>query len=323
VSAGRALDEPAITAGTPHSGPSGQWPSVSVIVPTRDRPQLLERAVRSILAQSYPGPLECIVVFDRSEPAPVAADVRPGRQLRLVTNSRSPGLAGARNSGIVAGASDLVAFCDDDDAWLPDKLSLQIELLQSTAAEFVSCGTRFHYADHSIDRAAPAAVGLPELVRRRYPQLGAPTFLVRRDTLDQIGLVDENIPGSYGEDYDLLLRAARRGSIVSVQQPLIEVYWHQQSFFTDRWQTIADGLGYLLAKHPELRADKRGLARIQGQIAFAQAAMAHRMAACRASGRALRNYPLERRAYLALAVATGIVSAASVARMANRRGRGV
>ena len=323
MNAGSAPGEPAITARAPHSGTNGQWPSVSVVVPTRDRPELLERSVRSILGQSYPGQLECIVVFDRSEPAPVAAEVLAARALRLVTNSRSPGLAGARNSGVLAGASDLVAFCDDDDTWLPDKLSLQVALLESAAADFVSCGTRFHYGDRIIERAAPQAVGLPQLVRHRYPQLGAPTFLVRREALHEIGLIDEDIPGSYGEDYDLLLRAARRAPIVAVQQPLIDVYWHQQSFFSDRWQTIADGLRYLLDKHPELRADKRGMARIQGQIAFAEAAMARRSPALRASGRALRNHPLERRAYLAIAVACGLISAASVARLANRRGRGV
>jgi len=155
------------------------------------------------------------------------------------------------------------------------------------------------------------------------PGDGAPTFLIRRDVLDIIGLVDEDIPGSYGEDYDLLLRAARRGPIVAVERPLVDVYWHPRSFFADRWQTIVDGLSYLLDKHPELRSDKRGLARIQGQIAFAQAAMSRRSPAFVASRRALANNPLERRAYVALAVAFGAVPAASIARMANRRGRGI
>jgi glycosyltransferase involved in cell wall biosynthesis len=304
-------------------GSARPWPSVAVVIPTRNRPDLLARSVQSIVDQSYPGAVECIVVFDASEPAPVDATVPGGRTLRLITNTRRPGLAGARNSGIVAGTSDLVAFCDDDDAWLPGKLSLQVERLEATAAEFVSCGTRFHYADRVTERAAPASVDLQQLARRRYPELGAPTFLIRRDALDQIGLIDEDIPGSYGEDYDLLLRAARRGPIVAVEQPLIDVYWHQQSFFADRWQTIADGLRYLLDKHPELRADRRGLARIQGQIAFAEAALARRSLACRSSSQALRNYPLERRAYVALAVASGVVPAVSVARMANRRGRGI
>ena len=145
---------------------------------------------------------------------------------------------------------------------------------------------------------------------------------MQRDALADIGLLDEQIPGSYGEDYDFFLRAARRGPIVAVEQPLVDVFWHQQSFFAQRWQTIIDGLGYLLGKHPELTADPRGKARIEGQAAFAHAALGHRAAACRASRRALRDNPLERRAYLALAVAAGVIPASSIVRLANRSGAG-
>ena len=146
--------------------------------------------------------------------------------------------------------------------------------------------------------------------------------MLRQDALAAIGLLDEQIPGSYGEDYDYLLRAARREPIVAVEQPLVDMFWHQQSFFAQSWQTIIDDLGYLLGKHPELTTDPRGKARVEGQAAFAQAALGHRAAACRASMRALRGNPLERRAYLALAVAAGVIPASSIVRLANRRGRG-
>jgi hypothetical protein len=149
------------------------------------------------------------------------------------------------------------------------------------------------------------------------------TFLFRRDLLTRIGLVDEEIPGSYGEDYDWLLRAARESPIASVSQPLTDVYWHPQSFFAERWATVVSALDYLLAKHPELMADPAGRARIQGQIAFAEAAQARRAAAFRSGRQALRGNPAERRAYLALAVATGVVPAATIVRLANRRGRGI
>jgi GT2 family glycosyltransferase len=51
-------------------GGAGGWPAVSVVVATRNRPELLLRAVTSILGQSYPGDLECLVVFDQSQPTP-------------------------------------------------------------------------------------------------------------------------------------------------------------------------------------------------------------------------------------------------------------
>ena len=99
------------------------YPSVSAVVATRNRPDLLERAVRNIISQSYPGKLECVVVFDQSEPVAVPVHVTAGRQLRLVANSGTPGLAGARNTGIAVSDGALVAFCDDDDGWDTDKLA--------------------------------------------------------------------------------------------------------------------------------------------------------------------------------------------------------
>jgi glycosyltransferase involved in cell wall biosynthesis len=301
---------------------SAPWPSVTVIVPTRDRPVMLARAVRSIIGQSYPGEIECVIVFDQSDPAQVNVELPPGRRVRLVTNTRTPGAAGARNTGIMASDGPLVAFCDDDDAWDPSKLRLQVELLDNAPSGFVACGMRVHYADRTIVRTAPHSVSLQQLVRKRHPELVFTTFLLRRDALTEIGLLDEQVPGSSGEDYDFLLRAARRGPIDAVRQPLADAFWHQQSFFSQHWQTIADGNEYLLAKHPELAADPQGRARIEGQVAFAHAALAHRAAAWRASFRALRGNPLERRPYLALAVAAGI-PASSIVRLANRRGRGI
>lgn len=299
------------------------WPSVTVIVPTRDRPAMLARAVQSIIGQSYPGEIECVIVFDQSEPAQVNVELPAGRRVRLLANTRTPGAAGARNTGIVASDGALVAFCDDDDAWDADKLRLQASQLDVAPFGFIACGIRIHYADRVIARPAPSSVNLQELVRNRHAELHLTTFVLRRDALAEIGLLDEQVPGSSGEDYDFLLRAARRGPIVAVPQPLVEVFWHPQSFFAQHWQTIADGLEYLLGKYPELAADPRGRARTEGQAAFAHAALAHRAAAWRASFRALRGNPLERRAYLALAVAAGVIPASSIVRLANRRGRGI
>jgi Glycosyltransferase like family 2/Sulfotransferase domain len=313
----RSLDVPSSHLGT------SKWPAVTVVVATRDRPALLERAVRGIMGQSYPGDIECTAVFDQSSPAAVSAQESASRTLRLMTNTRAPGLAGARNSGIAASDAALVAFCDDDDVWDVDKLRLQVERLTSAGAEFAGCGVRIHHNGRVIARVPPRSVDLSQLVRARVTALHPSTFLMRREALDAIGLVDEQIPGSYGEDYDWLLRAARRGPIVAVEQPLVDVYWHEQSFFAEGWEAIEDALTYLLGKHPELTSDRQGLARIQGQIAFAQAAQARRPAARRASWSALRNNPLERRAYLALAVASGLIPAASVVRVANSRGRGI
>ncbi len=303
--------------------PGRPWPAVAVVVATRDRPELLRRAVGAILGQAYPGDIECLVVFDQSAPREIPAEPAGGRRLRVLANTRTHGLAGARNTGMIASDAPFIAFCDDDDAWSPGKVRRQIELAQASGADFVASGVRIHHGDRVVVRVPPPSVALGRLVRERVGALHPSTFLFRRSLLDDVGLIDEAIPGSYGEDYDWLLRSARRAPVLAVPEPLADVYWHEQSFFAERWATVAEALQYLLAKHPELMADSVGRARIQGQIAFAQAAQAQRSNAIRTGWHAIRGNPRERRAYLALAVAAGAVSAPAIVRLANARGRGI
>ena len=305
---------------------AAETPAVSVVVPTRDRPELLRRAVTAILEQTYPGPIECVVVFDQSDPDLPWAELPAGRHLALIRNQRTPGLAGARNSGILAATGELVAFCDDDDEWLPEKLTRQVaRLLATPSAAVATTGILVRYQDRTTTRLAPTElVTHRQLLRSRITELHPSTVLVRRrQLLDDIGLVDEEIPGSYAEDYEWLLRASRLGPVLAVAEPLAVIHWHQSSFFADRWRTIISALTYLVDKHRELQQEPSGLARIYGQIAFAHAALGERRPARRWARRPLSLNRRERRAYLALSISLGLISAKNVVRMAHAAGKGI
>ncbi len=300
-------------------------PSVSVVVATRDRLEMLRSAVDAILGQAYDGHVECVVVFDQSEPVDLDVDVPEGRSLRVIANDRTPGLAGARNAGASVASGELLGFCDDDDEWLPGKLAMQVTALAGEpAALVVTAGIEIAYADRLVRRIPEQDhVTLAQLLRSRSTEVHPSTVVVRRDAFfGAIGPVDEEIPGSYGEDYEWLLRAVAVGPILAVRAPLVRVRWGATSFFADRWQTIVDAIAYLLAKHPELRSDRRNLARLYGRVAFAHAALGHGPQARRWALRSLRANPLERRPYLALAVSLRLVSADRRQRMANRMCRG-
>src|SRR5690242_16188801 len=115
----------------------GRLADVTVVIPTHNRPALMRRALSSVLAQDYAGGIEVIVVFDRSEPEYSLERDATSRRVRVLSNSRTPGLAGSRNTGILAATSDYVAFLDDDDVWLPSKLARQMSALTSEPdAEF-------------------------------------------------------------------------------------------------------------------------------------------------------------------------------------------
>ena len=114
---------------------------VSVVIPTRNRPEMVPAAVRSALAEPV---AEVIVVVDGPEdgvstPAALAAIEDP--RLRVLELERSVGGSEARNTGVRAASGDWVGFLDDDDVWLPGKVAAQLRLSKSLKAEWpvLSC----------------------------------------------------------------------------------------------------------------------------------------------------------------------------------------
>ena len=299
---------------------------MSVIIATRDRPALLRAALDSILGQEYAGSVEAVVVYDQTTPDTTLAFDNGHRRITVTTNVRTPGLAGARNSGALASNGQLLAFCDDDDTWLPDKLALQTDAMQRADADVALAGIFVHYGDRVTVRIPEIAeLTVAGLTRDRVMAAHPSTYIVRRSAFfDTIGLVDEEIPGSYGEDWDWLLRAAQSTRLVVVPRPLIRVLWHKGgSFFSRRWVTIIEALDYMVAKHPSFSEDPLALARVYGQKAFAYAALGERKQARHWAREALRRSRTEKRAYVALAVSRGLIKPERVMALANAAGRGV
>lgn len=297
-----------------------------MVIPTRDRPQLVRGAIEAVIAQDYAGPVRVIVVYDGTDPEAGLARSLPGREVEVVVNSRAAGLAGARNCGIEALDTPLVAFCDDDDEWLAGKLSAQVEALRARpAAQFCACSILVEFDGKLSPRLAHCdTVRHEDLLRSRMAMLHSSTFLIRREALvTDIGLVDEAIPGGQNEDWDLLLRASARHPIVHVDRPLVLVRWGRTSFFSRQWETKIASLEWMLRRHPDIAGQPIGAARVYGQLAFAYACLGDRRAARRWAGRSLRRRPREWRAGVALLVSTGAVSGETVLRVLHRYGRGV
>lgn len=330
-------------------------PSIGVVIPTAgDRPDQLRAAVAAVLAQSYGGELEIVVVADGADERKVAEDLATllapaepdahgttgevfsaGRRVaagvlipapaarrprvRVLPNRLSPGLPGARNTGISACATEFIAFCDDDDLWLPGKLAAQVKQLMLSGAEFASCAIEIAYGKRRVRRLAGTdTVTQDDLSRSRMVMVHSSTFLFRRGTL----WADESAPGGQNEDWDLALRAAKRQPIVHVDRALVRVHWGASHYAT-RWADRIAGLEWMLARHPELAVDPRGAARIYGQLAFNHAALGHRREAARWATRTLTTRPGEPRAPLALAVAVGLLPARAVLTFLHGRGHGI
>ena len=179
--------------------------------------------MRDILAQTYPGPIEVVVVFDQCEPDVGIARQGENRVVRAIANTCTPGLAGARNSGIKAATGDLVAFCDDDDEWLPGKLAAQVAALdQHEGPAIATCGIYIQREGKPPFLRIPNedSLSYEAFLEDRIMEVNPCTVLLDREMLlDEIGLVDETLPGSYAEDYEWLLRAARVADFVVVPEP--------------------------------------------------------------------------------------------------------
>lgn len=209
-------------------------PAVSVVIPTRGRPSLLLRAVRSVLAQSLEQ-FEIVVVLDGADAATEAAvrAVGDGR-LRIEVLPASHGPAGARNAGVLAARAELIAFLDDDDEWLPDKLRIQLDELSRVDAPTINVGKVVARRPGRRDLVWPTR--LPDrdeplgdyLLARRGLRWGE--TLVHTSTIVASTALLRRLPFREDvrhEDYDWLLRAVDDGAVLAfarTDHPL--AIWH-------------------------------------------------------------------------------------------------
>lgn len=212
-------------------------PTVSVIIPTYNRAAFLGAAVESVRAQSWPD-VEIVIVDDGSTDDTEAVVSALGAGIRYI-KQRNAGPAVARNRGIHETQADLIAFLDTDDRWLPEKLALQVDILQRYPSVALVC------ADMSVENDQ----GMMQVqsnfdrrgLKRFFDQLcGRPiphapqrlleinfvntsTVLVRREVLQALNAFDARL--RYGEDLELWLRIAARHDIAcvpSVQEIRVE-----------------------------------------------------------------------------------------------------
>jgi len=190
---------------------------VSVVIPTRNRPELVVRAVRSALAQTY-SCMEIVVVLDGPDPAAFEAlEAINDSRVRIVELPESRGGSGARNAGVDAAKGKWIAFLDDDDEWLEQKIELQMQLALRSRFSFpiISCRiiARTPIAEYLWPRRLPSAhepVSDYLFCRHGLFQgeglIATPTILTRRELLCAVPF--SNALKKH-QDWDWVIRACK------------------------------------------------------------------------------------------------------------------
>lgn len=193
---------------------------VSVIIPTYNRAWILKKAIDSVLSQNFKN-FELIVVDDGSTDD--TQDLLKDYQEKVyVIHQENRGVSAARNKGIKKASGDLIAFLDSDDAWLPEKLSIQVDFFK-TRPDALICQTEEIWIRNG-KRVNPKKKHKKPSGMIFEPSLAlclvSPSAVMMRKSLfEKIGLFDENLPAC--EDYDLWLRIGCTHPIYLIDSPML------------------------------------------------------------------------------------------------------
>jgi GT2 family glycosyltransferase len=212
-------------------------PVVSVVLPTYNRTESLNRAIESVLNQRFED-FELLVVDDGStENTKAIVEEFDDERLVYFEHEVNRGGSAARNTGIEASTGEYVAFLDDDDTWLPHKLGQQIERLEERSKEWIAAYCDYRVVRHgassrlreSIAAVLPVEMSsrrpeggaelIPMVLMRKFPLGGTSTLLVRRTAIDRLDGFDPTFRRH--QDWEFLVRLLRIGKLACVKEDLV------------------------------------------------------------------------------------------------------
>lgn len=212
---------------------------VSAIITTYGRPfSLVKRAIDSVLHQTYPH-IELILVDDNGKNSSLHAKLLHqvkatfGDHVKYLSNTHNQGGQFSRNRGFWESRGEFVAFLDDDDVWLPNKIATQLQFFTNQDIGLVSCWGRkiisqnnkppkvetynYHFGSDTTD------VSFDDLMFINYIG-GTSRPLIRRGVFAKSGLFRDGLLAF--QDYELWLRVSRQYRCVIVPRFLVDHYWH-------------------------------------------------------------------------------------------------
>jgi GT2 family glycosyltransferase len=220
---------------------------ISVIIPTYNRYEFLVNAIQSVKQQTYQGSIELIIVNDGStQPeyySPQLRDLLPQKSILIhMTTNSSEILVGkdgraayTRNVGLKVATGEYIAFLDDDDYWLPEKLQKQLDAMTRTGTS-MSCTEGYigtgpydsnsiypkYHVEYHRDFLNKMGIELPQIFDRnflvRHNFCINSSVIIHKDIVDKIGFFPYK---AVGEDYSYWLNATEHTDCVFLSEPMM------------------------------------------------------------------------------------------------------
>ncbi len=229
---------------------------ITVIITTYKRePGMLKRAIDSVISQTFTD-WELIIVDDSPADYAFSDDVRDmvlglKGNISYVRHERNYGANRARNTGLKLAKGEYIAYLDDDDEFMPEKLEKQLARFTNENIAMVYCGRMMVHDDTGTEETAKSVFIegsiYDDLMRENF--VGSCSFpLVRRKALEDAGGFDEGMKSC--QDWDMWLTIAQKHDAAFVPEPLVRYHVHTGEHITGSITRRIQGLEGICRKHP-------------------------------------------------------------------------
>ena len=237
---------------------------VTVVITTHKRPpELVERAIQSVVAQTHKE-LEIIVVDDSPEDYENRAGVKKmvatyaTKSVTYIAHGECMGACAARNTGLSVAKGEYIGFLDDDDEWMPEKIEEQLKEFVSEDVALVYCGRKTVYDETGEIVIKPLLCVCEDV----YAKLMFENFigstscpLLKTEALRSIGGFDVEMQSA--QDYDVWLRIVQKYSIRYVNKPLVIYHFHRDEQITKNPTKKVAGLERIIMKNYDFLSKHR------------------------------------------------------------------
>lgn len=294
-----------------------ELPLVSVILPTYDRPEYLKQAVRSVCRQTYSS-IELLVIDDLS-PVPASetlddVDCESISDVRCIRHEQNRGANAARNTGIREADGEFIAFLDDDDRWLAEKTSRQVERFRRGPDDLgvVTVGSRIVDEDGTQIGVKRSPIEGNAITSLLYGDMvgSFSRVMVRAEAVSRAGLLDESFPS--WQDREWYFRLAKHFTFASEEKVLVERRMDAGNRISDDFEKKRD-VSYpkFIEKHRDFAAEqgllseRRFIAALSRTLGFSGLSNGYYLDAIKYLLIALVYYPFDLKTYLYLCLAIG------------------